>query len=206
MGIRDILQKMYFTERKISRNLLLAKFTSFHKCEIQRIFYSNLFHEIGFRQVHVQYSIIGFAIYINLSVCRRRIIPSFSCCKLMSSARIYRPAFSWKQAQSASIQSLKTSVLGLVFAKTVSIISAQYSIFEIFEGFFSCAAARAARQRAVRPADGWEPEQEVWTRLERRGGRGIQLPDHTCHVRYTCFLFWKMLYTVSPKVTFIYMV
>jgi hypothetical protein len=57
--------------------------------------------------------------------------------------------------------------------------------FRNFRRFFSCAAARATRQRAVRPVDGREPEQEVRTRLERRGGRGIQLPDHTCHVGCT---------------------
>jgi hypothetical protein len=36
---------------------------------------------------------------------------------LTASARIYRPAFSWKQAQKARIQSLKTSVLGLYSRK-----------------------------------------------------------------------------------------
>jgi len=40
-----------------------------------------------------------------------------------SIARIYRPAFSWKQAQHTRIQSLKTSVFALVFAKSGSIIS-----------------------------------------------------------------------------------
>ncbi len=33
------------------------------------------------------------------------------------SARIYRPAFSWTQAQNARIQSLKTSFLGLFSRK-----------------------------------------------------------------------------------------
>ncbi len=35
------------------------------------------------------------------------------------SARIYRPAFSWKQAQNCCIQSLKTSVLGMFSRKLV---------------------------------------------------------------------------------------
>jgi hypothetical protein len=34
-----------------------------------------------------------------------------------NSARMYRPAFSWKQAQNARIQSLTTSVLGLLSRK-----------------------------------------------------------------------------------------
>jgi hypothetical protein len=36
---------------------------------------------------------------------------------LKSCAWIYRPAFSWKQAQNAHIQSMKTSVLGLFLRK-----------------------------------------------------------------------------------------
>jgi hypothetical protein len=48
---------------------------------------------------------------------------------------------------------------------------------------FDFAAASSTRQRAVRGTDGWKSEQQVWTWLECRGGRGIQLPDHSCHVR-----------------------
>jgi hypothetical protein len=46
----------------------------------------------------------------------------------------------------------------------------------------SSAAASAAGQRAVRPDHGGEPEQKVRSRLERRGGGGLQPPDHPRHV------------------------